>query len=130
MVCRRHFTQSGMKCNSCNVLMLKVKIDYRDPESLKTAREPIGSICPVCNRFQLNTFWDKLRQRKESEKRAREQLIGYKKKPRFGARFPCYKCRYPKPKLRKLPISENNPIQHWKGTCPRCGDVWTQNHPD
>ena len=34
------------------------------------------------------------------------------------------------PKLRKLPISKKNPVRHWKGKCPKCGKVWTQNHPD
>ncbi|MDE1813405.1 MAG: hypothetical protein KGI05_01950, partial [Thaumarchaeota archaeon] len=78
----------------------------------------------------FNQFWTELSKRKESEKQAEEQKFGHKKKPRFHERFPCFKCHFKKPKLRKLPISEKHPTQHWKGTCPNCGDVWTQNHPD
>lgn len=119
-----------MKCQLCDVIMIIIKIDYREPSSTKTSRKPIGFVCPICNRLQFNQFWEKLKQRKESEKNHREQKTGHRKKPRFRQRFPCFRCRFAKPILRKLPITEKHPTPRWKGTCPKCGDVWTQNHPD
>ena len=85
-------------------------------------RKPIGQMCVICDdglRYPTKFYL----QIHELEKKR----FGERKLPKHGTKKKkvCGECRSTNWTIRKM-LKKPGETQHWKGTCKKCGNVWTQ----
>ena len=113
-----------MKCPECQVTKLVSSTSY-----FNRKKTTIGNFCPRCLKFlnYSDTFY-KLRDKLIKENQNTKPKFSKLKKQRIL----CIYCRdnnsinRQKWTLRKMPKKKDE-TQHWKGTCQKCGGVWSQN---
>ena len=112
-----------MKCSKCKT-NLQSSYVY-----VKRKRISIGQFCIVCGVIRkYSKSYGNYQEQKLKEKRKQD-----KSKPKFQKqRKPCPFClekgiiNRSRWSLRKMPKKKNQ-TQHWKGTCHKCGNIWSQN---